>query len=97
MYDIHYNNLIKHTGNLLAAPLSGVLLVLFGILIVLPCAIVCTAHDDECHTTARTAIATLHSSTTTHSSHLFYYIRAKSFVPKIKFECMGLYNTRIKK
>jgi hypothetical protein len=75
MYHIHYNNLIKHTGNLLAAPLSGVLL---GILLrILPCAIICTAHDDECHTTARTAIATLHSSTTTHSSHLFYYIRAK--------------------
>ena len=79
MYHIHYNNLIKHTGNLLAAPLSGVLLVLFGILIVLPCAIVCTAHDDECHTTARTAIATLHSSTTTKFGHLFYYIRTKKF------------------
>ena len=82
MYHIHYNNLIKHTGNLLAASLLGVLL---GILLgILPCAIVCTAHDDECHTTARTAIATLHSSTTTHSSHLFYYIRAKKFCSQNK-------------
>ena len=79
MYHIHYNNLIKHTGNLLATPLSGVLLVLLGILRILPCPIVCTAHDDECHTTARTAIATLHSSTTTKFGHLFYYIRAKKF------------------
>lgn len=46
MYHIHYNNLIKHTGNLLAARLSGVLLVLLGILGILTCAIVCTAHDD---------------------------------------------------
>ena len=78
MYHIHYNNLIKHTANLLAARLLGLFGIL-GILGILPCAIACTAHDDDCHTMARKATATFHSSTTTKFGHLFYYIRAKKF------------------